>query len=105
MDGFGVHTFKLLNKAGKETLVKFHWKTQQGAHPSPSSVWEALYQMQWASVSPPVRYEYLQGTADCTASGPMSGIAARNTCNNCMRLFCHLFIHCKYECARAYARE
>ena len=31
MDGFGVHTFKLINKAGKETLVKFHWKTQQGA--------------------------------------------------------------------------
>lgn len=33
MDGFGVHTFKLINKAGKETLVKFHWKTQQGAPP------------------------------------------------------------------------
>lgn len=32
MDGFGVHTFKLINKAGKETLVKFHWKTKQGAH-------------------------------------------------------------------------
>ena len=31
MDGFGVHTFKLINKAGKETLVKFHWKTKQGA--------------------------------------------------------------------------
>lgn len=30
MDGFGVHTFKLINKAGKETFVKFHWKTQQG---------------------------------------------------------------------------
>eukprot|EP00762_Andalucia_godoyi_P003049 ANDGO_04144.mRNA.1 Catalase isozyme 1 len=30
MDGFGVHTFKLISKDGKETLVKFHWKTQQG---------------------------------------------------------------------------
>ena len=30
MDGFGVHTFELINKAGKETLVKFHWKTSQG---------------------------------------------------------------------------
>lgn len=25
MPGFGVHTFKLLNKAGKEVYVKFHW--------------------------------------------------------------------------------
>ena len=25
MEGFGVHTFKLINKAGQETLVKFHW--------------------------------------------------------------------------------
>jgi catalase len=30
MPGFGVHTFKMINEAGKETYVKFHWKTQQG---------------------------------------------------------------------------
>ena len=30
MPGFGVHTFRLLNKAGKETLVKFHWVPKQG---------------------------------------------------------------------------
>jgi hypothetical protein len=30
MEGFGVHTFVLLNAAGKETLVKFHWKPAQG---------------------------------------------------------------------------
>jgi catalase len=30
MDGFGVHTYKLINRAGKETYVKFHWKTKQG---------------------------------------------------------------------------
>ena len=29
MPGFGVHTFKMINEAGKETYVKFHWKTQQ----------------------------------------------------------------------------
>ena len=28
--GFGVHTFKLLNKSGKETLVKFHWIPKEG---------------------------------------------------------------------------
>ena len=31
MPGFGVHTFRLLNKAGKETFVKFHWIPKQGA--------------------------------------------------------------------------
>ncbi|GLC39807.1 catalase A [Pleodorina starrii] len=30
MPGFGVHTFKLINKAGKETLVKFHWVPKCG---------------------------------------------------------------------------
>jgi hypothetical protein len=30
MEGFGVHTFMLLNKAGRETLVKFHWKPSCG---------------------------------------------------------------------------
>lgn len=25
MPGFGVHTFKLLNQAGNEVYVKFHW--------------------------------------------------------------------------------
>ncbi|CAI5487462.1 unnamed protein product [Closterium sp. Naga37s-1] len=30
MEGFGVHTFKLINKAGKETYVKFHWKPTCG---------------------------------------------------------------------------
>lgn len=31
MEGFGVHTFLLLNKDGRETLVKFHWKPTCGA--------------------------------------------------------------------------
>jgi catalase len=33
MEGFGVHTYKLVNKAGKESYVKFHWKPTCGAHP------------------------------------------------------------------------
>ena len=31
MEGFGVHTFVLLNAAGRPTLVKFHWKPTCGA--------------------------------------------------------------------------
>jgi catalase len=30
MEGFGVHTFKLLAGSGRETLVKFHWKPTCG---------------------------------------------------------------------------
>lgn len=30
MEGFGVHTFKLVNEKGKVTFVKFHWKPKLG---------------------------------------------------------------------------
>nr|QFR98607.1 catalase [Chlamydomonas sp. ICE-L] len=32
MPGFGVHAFKMINKVGRETLVKFHWIPKQGTH-------------------------------------------------------------------------
>ncbi|MDT5075174.1 MAG: catalase, partial [Mycobacterium sp.] len=37
MEGFGVHTFRLVNAKGKTSLVKFHWKPLAGVH---SLVWE-----------------------------------------------------------------
>jgi catalase len=37
MQGFGVHTFKLVNAAGEVTFVKFHWSPAAGVH---SLVWE-----------------------------------------------------------------
>ncbi len=37
MEGFGVHTFRLVNAAGEASLVKFHWKPAAGVH---SLVWE-----------------------------------------------------------------
>ena len=37
MEGFGVHTFRLVNAEGETTLVKFHWKPVAGVH---SMVWE-----------------------------------------------------------------
>ncbi|WP_307865528.1 catalase [Streptomyces montanisoli] len=37
MEGFGVHTFRLVNAEGASTLVKFHWKPKLGVH---SQVWE-----------------------------------------------------------------
>jgi catalase len=32
MEGFGVHTFKLINEKGKACFVKFHWKPVLGIH-------------------------------------------------------------------------
>ncbi|TCM38189.1 catalase [Kribbella sp. VKM Ac-2568] len=37
MEGFGVHTFRLVNGKGETCLVKFHWKPVAGVH---SLVWE-----------------------------------------------------------------
>jgi catalase len=40
MEGFGVHTFRLVNAGGRSSFVKFHWKPKQGLQ---SVVWnEAL---------------------------------------------------------------
>jgi catalase len=37
MEGFGVHTFRLVNAQGETSLVKFHWKPKLGVH---GLVWE-----------------------------------------------------------------
>ena len=37
MEGFGVHTFRLVNEEGKAHFVKFHWKPKLGVH---SLVWD-----------------------------------------------------------------
>ncbi len=37
MEGFGVHTFRLINEQGKARFVKFHWKPLLGMH---SQVWD-----------------------------------------------------------------
>ncbi|WP_295856971.1 catalase [uncultured Xylophilus sp.] len=37
MQGFGVHTFRLVNDAGESRFVKFHWQPKLGTH---SLVWD-----------------------------------------------------------------
>ncbi len=37
MEGFGIHTFRLVNAEGKSTFVKFHWKPKQGVQ---STIWD-----------------------------------------------------------------
>ncbi len=37
MEGFGIHTFRLVDEAGETSLVKWHWKPRLGVH---SLTWE-----------------------------------------------------------------
>ena len=45
MEGFGVHTFRLVNAAGKSSFVKFHWKPKQGLQ---SVVWNEAVKLNGA---------------------------------------------------------
>src|SRR5580704_15331324 len=45
MEGFGIHTFRLVNAKGKSTFVKFHWKPKLGMQ---SVVWEEALKLQAA---------------------------------------------------------
>lgn len=42
MEGFGVHTFRLVNAEGKARFVKFHWKPLLGTH---SLVWDEVQKL------------------------------------------------------------
>lgn len=42
MQGFGVHTFRLVNAAGEGAFVKFHWKPLLGVH---SLLWDECQQI------------------------------------------------------------
>jgi catalase len=43
MQGFGVHTFRLVNAEGRGTFVKFHWRPELGTH---SLVWDEVLRLQ-----------------------------------------------------------
>jgi hypothetical protein len=45
MEGFGVHTFLLVNEAGETHFVKFHWKPKLGLQ---STIWDEALKLQAA---------------------------------------------------------
>ena len=45
MEGFGIHTFQLVNEAGKVTFVKFHWRPKLGMQ---STLWDEALKLQAA---------------------------------------------------------
>lgn len=42
MEGFGVHTFRLVNAAGEARFVKWHWRPKLGVH---SRVWDEMQKL------------------------------------------------------------
>ncbi len=45
MEGFGIHTFRLVDKDGRSTFVKFHWRPQLGVQ---SHIWDEHMKIQHA---------------------------------------------------------
>jgi len=45
MEGFGVHTFRLVNAAGQSSFVKFHWRPKLGIQ---STIWDEALKLQAA---------------------------------------------------------
>ena len=45
IEGFGVHSFRLLDEAGESTFVKFHWRPRLGIQ---STVWDEALKLQSA---------------------------------------------------------
>jgi catalase len=45
IEGFGVHSFRLVNRAGESTFVKFHWRPKLGIQ---STVWDEAVKLQAA---------------------------------------------------------
>ncbi len=45
IEGFGIHSFRLVNRAGDSTFVKFHWRPKLGIQ---STVWDEAVKLQAA---------------------------------------------------------
>jgi catalase len=45
IEGFGIHSFRLVNRAGESTFVKFHWRPRLGLQ---STVWDEAVKLQAA---------------------------------------------------------
>jgi catalase len=45
IEGFGIHTFRMVNAEGKSTFVKFHWKPKLGLQ---STIWDEALKLQAA---------------------------------------------------------
>lgn len=56
MQGFGIHTFRLVNAEGKGTFVKFHFTPELGTH---SLVWDEALKLAGVSDGDSKRHIFL----------------------------------------------
>jgi catalase len=47
MEGFGVHTYRLVNEEGKSTFVTFHWRPKLGMQ---SVLWDEALKISIAAI-------------------------------------------------------
>ena len=71
MEGFGIHTFRLINAEGKATFVKFHWKPRLGLQ---STVWDEALKLQAADND-----YHRRDLREAIASGDLSGVGIGNS--------------------------
>ena len=70
MEGFGVHTFRLVNADGDSSLAKFHWKPVLGVH---GLLWDEAQTL--AGVDPDFHRRDLYNAIDL---GRRTGMGARS---------------------------
>ena len=92
MQGFGVHTYRLVNAEGESHFVKFHWSPKAGTH---SLVWDEAVKISGAdptsiaaicgrrSRPAPIR----NGSSGCRSSPRNRRRASRSTCSTRRRSF------------------
>ncbi len=84
MEGFGVHTFRLVDARGESTFVKFHWKPKLGLQ---STLWDEAVKI--AGADPDFlaatcsrassRVRFRSGSWDCSSSTERSRRFDRRT--------------------------
>jgi catalase len=91
MQGFGVHTYRLVNADGESHFVKFHWNPKAGTH---SLVWDEAVKISgadsdfhrrdlWEAIEAGAYPEWELGTADLTEE---QARASRSTCSTATKI-------------------
>jgi catalase len=91
MQGFGVHTFRLVNADGESHFVKFHWSTAAGTH---SLMWDEAVKISgadsdfhrrdlWEAIEAAA---YRRGSWVCRSSPRSRPRASRSTCWDATKL-------------------
>ena len=100
MEGFGVHTFRLVNAKGAARFVKFHWKPLLGVH---SVLWDEALKISGKDPDFHRRdlWEAIErgrvsrsGSSACRSSRRRTSTSSRSTCSTRPRSFPRSWCRC-----------